>query len=156
MAVNFKPAGCQQVIPYLLINDPEKTIAFVKKVFGATEAHVSRDPEGRVAHASMKIGDSMLMMGGAGGPFPAMPAMVYIYVPDVDAAYARALQAGATSIREPENQFYGDRSGGVSDAQGTQWWMGTQIEEVSEAELERRAQEAFKARTHGYDRATNA
>lgn len=143
MAVNFKPAGCQQVIPYLVLKDPEKTIVFVKKVFGATEAHISRTPQGQIMHASMKIGDSMLMMGGAGEHWPAMPATIYIYVPDVDAAYKRAVDAGAKSMREPQTQFYGDRSGGVVDDQGVQWWIGTQVEVVSEQELQRRAQEMY-------------
>ncbi|MBV8208272.1 MAG: VOC family protein, partial [Acidobacteria bacterium] len=96
----------------------------------------------------MQIGDSMLMMGCAGGAYPAMPAMVYVYVPDVDAAHARALAAGASEVRAPENQFYGDRSGGVTDQQGTQWWMGTHFEDVSNEEVERRAREAFQNRAH--------
>jgi uncharacterized glyoxalase superfamily protein PhnB len=103
-------------------------------------------PDGKVMHASLKIGDSMLMLGGAGDQWPAMPATVYVYVPDVDAAYKRALQAGAKSLREPQDQFYGDRTGGVADDQGNQWWIGTQIEVVSEEELQRRAQAAFTQR----------
>ena len=147
-AVSFKPAGCQQVIPYLIISDPQKTIDFVKQVFGGRETHISRDPQGRVMHASMQIGDSVLMMGCAMPPqFPAVPAMVYLYIPDVDLAYKRALAAGATSLREPADQFYGDRSGGVTDSNGTQWWLGTHIEDVSNEEIERRAQAAFKARS---------
>ncbi|HZU22912.1 MAG TPA: VOC family protein [Terriglobales bacterium] len=143
MSVNFKPAGCQQVIPYLILNHPEKTIDFVKKVFGATESHVSKTPQGQIMHASMKIGDSVLMMGQGGERWPAMPAMIYIYVPDVDAAFQRAVAAGAKPVRQPETQFYGDRSGGVIDDQGVQWWIGTQVEVVSEQELQRRAQEMF-------------
>ena len=149
MAVDFKPAGCQQVVPYLVLKHPEKTIDFLKKVFAATEAHISRTPQGQIMHASMKIGDSTLMIGGAGERWPAMQAMIYIYVPDVDAAYKRAIAAGATSTREPETQFYGDRSGGVVDDQGVQWWIGTQVEVVSEQELQRRAQAAFSAKSHG-------
>jgi len=147
MAVNFKPAGCQQVIPYLVLKNPEKVIAFVKRVFGATESHISRTPEGQIMHASMKIGDSMLMMGSSGEHWPAMPATIYIYVPDVDAAYQRALEAGTKPLREPQDQFYGDRSGGVVDDQGNQWWIGTQIEVVSEAELQRRSREAYEKMT---------
>ena len=143
MAVHFQPAGCQQVIPYLVLNHPERAITFLKHVFDATESHISRTPEGKIVHASMKIGDSVLMMGGAGEHWPAMPATIYIYVPDVDAAYKRALEAGAKSLREPQDQFYGDRSGGVIDDQGNQWWMGTQIEVVSEEELQRRSREAY-------------
>jgi PhnB protein len=149
-AVSFKPAGCQQVIPYLIVAEPQKSIDFAKQVFDAKETHVSRDPQGRVMHASLQIGDSVLMLGAAMPPqFPAIPAMVYLYIPDVDAAYKRALAAGATSLREPADQFYGDRSGGVIDSNGTQWWLGTHIEDVSSEEIERRAQAAFKARSSG-------
>lgn len=148
MAGDFKPAGSQQVIPYLLITEPAKTIAFLKHVFGATEAHVSRTPDGKVIHASMKVGDSLLMMGQAAGQNPPMPAMVYVYVPDVDACYQRALELGAKSVRAVEDQFYGDRSGGVADDQGTQWWMGTHIEDLSEEELQRRTQAAFAKATN--------
>ena len=145
-AKSFKPEGCQQVIPYLIIKDPGKTVDFLKQVFNAKEAHISRDPQGRIMHASMQIGDSMLMMGAAMEQYPAQPAMIYLYVPDVDGAYQRALSAGATSVQPVRDQFYGDRSGGVQDANGTQWWIGTHIEDVSNEEIERRAQAAFKAR----------
>ena len=146
-AKSFKPEGCQQVVPYLIIKDPGKTVDFVKQVFGAKEAHISRDPQGRIMHASMQIGDSMLMMGAAMEQYPPQPAIIYLYVPDVDAAYQRAVKAGATSLREVTDQFYGDRSGGVQDANGTQWWIGTHIEEVSNEEIERRAQAAYQARS---------
>ena len=89
-AKSFKPEGCQQVIPYLIIQDPAKTVEFLKQVFGATEAHISRDPQGRIMHASMAIGDSMLMMGASMEQYPPQPAMIYLYVPDVDAVPARA------------------------------------------------------------------
>ena len=145
-AVSFKPAGCQQVIPYLVVAEPEQTVDFVKTVFGAKETHISRDQQGRIMHASVEIGDSVLMIGGAMAEYPAMPATVYIYIPDVDAAYRRALSAGAKSLREPADQFYGDRSGGVVDINGTQWWLGTHIEDVSNEEIERRAQAAYSAR----------
>ena len=74
-----------------------------------------------------------------------MPAMLYVYVEDVDATYQRALQAGATSVSEPKDQFYGDRSAGVQDSCGNQWWIGTHIEDVSEEELLRRHKEAMAA-----------
>ena len=144
--VSFKPAGCQQVIPYLVIAEPEKTISLLKKAFGATESHISRDPQGRIMHASLSIGDSMIMIGGAGERFPAQAAMVYLYVPDIDSAYQRALAAGATSIMPPADQFYGDRSAGVKDANNIQFWIATHVEDVANDELERRAQAAFKGR----------
>ncbi len=148
MAVSYKPADNQNVIPYLVVSDPKKELEFVKEVFGAQEMHLSRDPEGRIAHAQVKIGDSVVMMGQASEQWQALPAAIYIYVPDVDAAYKRALATGAASVMKPADQFYGDRSGGVKDSNGVQWWMATHIEDVSNEELERRATEAFKKRAH--------
>ena len=148
MAVSYKPAETQNVIPYLVVPDPEKELAFVKEVFGGKEMHVSRDPAGGIAHAQVKIGDSVVMMGQSSEQWQALPAMIYVYLPDVDAAYQRALAAGATSVMPPADQFYGDRSGGVKDSNGVQWWMATHVEDVSGEELERRAAEAFKKRAH--------
>jgi PhnB protein len=149
MAVNYKPAGTQSVIPYLVVADAEKELDFVKRVFDAQEAHISRDPGGRIAHADLKIGDSTLMMAQASDQWKALPTAIYIYVPDVDKTYREALAAGATSVMEPADQFYGDRNGGVKDANGIQWWLGTHIEDLSEEELRRRTTEAFKKRAHG-------
>ncbi|MBZ5496966.1 MAG: VOC family protein [Acidobacteriia bacterium] len=95
-----------------------------------------------VQHAEAKIGDSIIMMGEAQGEWKPKPATLYVYVDDVDAVYRRALQAGATSLREPANQFYGDRSGGVQDESGNQWWIATHIEHVTPEEMARRAQAA--------------
>ena len=152
MAVNYKPADNQNVIPYLVIPDPAKELEFVKQVFGAKEIHVSRD-QGRIMHATVKIGDSVVMMGQASQQFAALPAAIYIYVPDVDATYKRALATGAASVMEPADQFYGDRNGGVKDSNGVQWWMATHIEDVSNEELDRRATEAFKKRAHAQKQA---
>jgi len=148
MAVSYKPGDTQNVIPYLVIPDPQKELDFVKEAFGAKEMHISRDPQGRIMHAQAKIGDSVVMMGQAGEQWPSLPAAIYVYLPDVDAAYKRALAAGATSIMQPGDQFYGDRNGGVKSSNGVQWWMATHIEDVSEQEIERRAAEAFKKRAH--------
>ncbi len=149
MAVNYKPADTQSVIPYLVVADAEKELDFLKRVFDAQEAHISRDPSGRIAHADLKIGDSSLMMAQAFGQWKAVPAAIYIYVPDVDKTYQRAIAAGATSVMEPADQFYGDRNAGVKDSNDVQWWMGTHIEDVSAEELRRRSDEAFKQRAHG-------
>ena len=78
------------------------------------------------------------MLSDANSEFPALPAMINVYTEDVDAAYKRALKAGATSLREPSNQFYGDRSAGVKDVHGNQWWIATHVEDVPQEELERR------------------
>src|SRR6478735_3043641 len=100
-------------------------------------------PDGTIMHATLKIGDSMVMISDASEHAKAMPVMLYLYVPNVDTAYQQALKAGATSIMEPADQFYGDRSGGVRDVAGNSWFFGTHIEDVPPAELKKRAAEYF-------------
>ena len=97
-------------------------------------------------HAEVKLGDSFIMMGEPMGEFKAMPASLYLYVPDTDATYARVIKAGGTSIMEPADQFYGDRNAGVKDTSGNHWWIGTHIEDVSPDELSKRAEAAMKQR----------
>ncbi len=146
MAISYKPADHQNAIPYLLVPDAEKELEFMKNVLAAIEMHVTRDPQGRIGHASVRIGDSVVMMGQSSEQWPATPAAIYLYVPDVDATYKQALAAGASTVMEPADYFYGDRNAGVKDSNGVQWWMATHIEDVSEEELKRRATEVFKKR----------
>jgi PhnB protein len=96
-------------------------------------------PDGKIGHTEMKIGDSVVMLSEAMPNFPPLKSMLYIYVEDVDATFARALAAGATEIHPPEDQFYGDRSGGVTEPSGNLIWIGTHIEDVSDDEIRRRA-----------------
>jgi PhnB protein len=124
------PDGFHTITPYLIVEGAEKQIGFMT--------------DGSIMHATLKIGDSMLMLSDASQHAKASSVMLYLYVPNVDAAYQRALKAGATSVMEPADQFYGDRSAGVKDAAGNQWFLGTHIEDVSPAELEKRAAEFFK------------
>jgi uncharacterized glyoxalase superfamily protein PhnB len=138
------PEGYHSVQAYLMVPDAETLIAFAKQVFGAVEVHRTTDSDGNVRHAEIRIGDSIVMLGQAAGEYRAQAASLYVYVPDVDAVYAKALAAGATSLIVPADQFYGDRSGGVLDAQGITWWMGTHIEDVAPDELRRRAEAARK------------
>jgi PhnB protein len=104
----------------------------------AHAASVAR-PDGSIGHAEVRIGDSMVMLGQARDEWKARPGTLYLYVPDVDATYRRALAAGGASLREPTTQVYGDRSGGVEDPVGNQWWMATHVEDVSPEEIDRRA-----------------
>jgi PhnB protein len=97
-------------------------------------------------HAEVRIGDSVVMMGEPADESSLMPGMIHLYVDDVDTTYQRALQAGATSLREPEDQFYGDRSAGVRDAFGNVWWIATHKEDVSPEEMKRRAQASMRQR----------
>lgn len=127
--VKAVPEGHPTVCPYIVVPGVDKLIEFAKQVFGATEVHASKRPDGTVMHAEIRIGDSIVMMGD-GGTQKTFPAMLHLYMEDVDGVYARAIQAGAKSIREPADQSYGDRTGGVEDAFGNQWWIATHIKDV--------------------------
>src|SRR5262249_41107187 len=97
-------------------------------------------PDGTVMHAELRVGDSVIMLGEAQGEWKPMAAALYIYVKDVDATFARAVRAGATSVKPVADQFYGDRNGSVKDAWGNLWSIGTHIEDVSANEIKRRMQ----------------
>jgi len=132
------PEGYHSLTPVVVVEGATKLIEFLKQVFNAEEDEVYKGPDGGVIHAELRIGDSVLMISDSNPQFPALPAMVNVYTEDVDAAYKRALKAGATSLREPANQFYGDRTAGVKDGHGNQWWIATHVEDVSQEELEKR------------------
>lgn len=141
-AVKPVPDGYHTVTPYITVADAGAVLDFVTRAFGAVEVFRMAGPDGAVRHAEARIGDSMVMIGQARGEWHPRPATLYLYVDDVDATYAQALAAGGRSLRAPENQFYGDRSGGVEDAQGNQWWLATHVEDVPPDELARRAASA--------------
>lgn len=142
MQRNVKPIpdGYHSVTPYITVPGLAKTIEFLKQAFGAEMMEVMERPGGAIAHAEAKIGDSMIMMGEPDpkGPYAPRPCNLYVYVPNVDEVYARAIQAGGKSLREPRDEFYGDRGAGVEDPSGNYWWIGTHIEDVSREELGRR------------------
>lgn len=132
------PEGYHSLTPILTVEGASSLITFLKDVFDANEEEVYKGPDGRVVHAELTIGDSIIMLSDANPQFPAFGNMINVYTEDVDATYKRALAAGAISLREPSNQFYGDRTAGVKDKHGNQWWIATHIEDVSKEELERR------------------
>lgn len=143
MAVKPKPEGYHSVTPYLVVDGADTLIEFVKQAFGAEETVRMGTPDGKVGHAEVRIGDSIVMLADAsaseqGRP---MPGMIHLYVEDTDKVYRRAIEAGGTSLREPADQFYGDRSGGVRDPVGNQWWIATHVEDVPPDEMAKRAQE---------------
>src|SRR2546423_1396839 len=144
MPANFKPDAYHTVTPYLTVQGVAELLDFVKAAFGAEEIERMPGPEGRVVHAEVRIGDSVVMMGEAPDASKVMPAMLYLYVPDTDATYRAALAAGAESVMEPADQFYGDRNAAVQDASGNQWWIATHVEDVSPEEMARRARERAK------------
>jgi uncharacterized glyoxalase superfamily protein PhnB len=116
-----------------------KLLAFLKRAFDAQVIGTMNRPDGTVQHAQVRIGDSIVMMGEPQGEVQAKPGNLYLYVEDVDAVYQRAIQAGAAALREPADQFYGDRSGGIRDPSGNDWYIATRIEDLSLEEIRRRA-----------------
>jgi uncharacterized glyoxalase superfamily protein PhnB len=132
------PNGFHSITPYLLVPDVAKEMEFLKKALGATERVKMPGPNGRVMHAEMQIGDSIVMMGEPQNKADLGKAMLYAYVPDVDVTYKQCLSAGGTSVREPKDQFYGDRSAGVRDPFGNDWGIATHVEDVSPDEMKKR------------------
>ncbi len=115
------------VTPYLVVADADAEIAFLRAAFGATEKSVDRRPDGAVMHAEIAIGDSLVMLGQANDAWKPLSAAIYLWVADVDSAYAQALAAGATSQMPPEDKDYGHRNAGVVDANGISWWIGSPV-----------------------------
>ncbi len=138
MSVQYKPDGWHTVTPYIYNTNTSETIDFAIAAFGATlkEKHLMSD--GSVMHAEITIGDSIIMMGDARDGKPPMPTMLYLYVEDCDSVYTSAMAAGGKSLREPTTEFYGDRSSGVTDPWGNQWWIATHVEDVSDEEMQKR------------------
>ena len=146
MSVSPVPEGYHTATPYLVVKGADKTIDFLKKAFGAQPTfEPMMRPDGKVMHADLKIGNSHVMIGEASDQHPPMPAMIHLYVPNVDAVYQRAVSAGGTSVTEPKDQFYGDRGGSVKDPSGNHWYIATHIEDVSMTELKKRAQAMYKS-----------
>ena len=127
---HYIPKGLHTVTPYLHPLRAEPVISFLKRAFGAEELEKYASPDGVIRHAKIRIGDSIVEMGEAGGVYQPMPAMFFLYVPNVDATYQRALNAGASSLSEPADQPYGSRTAGVKDTFGNQWHIATQLRET--------------------------
>jgi PhnB protein len=141
------PDGYHSITPSLIVEGAQKLIDFLKQAFNAKETFCMRGQGETVAHAEYLIGDSIVMLSDATPQWPARSSAFYLYVEDVDAVYRRAIEAGATSVREPANQFYGDRSAGVIDPVGNHWGIATRVEEVAPEEMARRAEEFAKQTT---------
>jgi PhnB protein len=150
MAAKPIPEGYHSVTPYLYMKGAARAIEFYKKAFRATERMRITQPDGRVGHAELQIGDSVIMMADE---FPEMgvrspeslggsPVSIHLYVEDADATFQQAVAAGATVRRPIADQFYGDRLGGLTDPFGHTWWISTHIEDLSPEEIEKRAASA--------------
>jgi uncharacterized glyoxalase superfamily protein PhnB len=120
------------VQPFLHLHNAEEMIPFLEAAFGAKNLGTAKSPEGAILHATIQIGNATLEIAEANDEFRPMPGHLHVYVPDADAAYARALQAGGTSTEKPQDAAYGDRSAGVKDAWGYQWFIATYLGNESE------------------------
>ncbi len=128
MTSSHKPQGYTTVAPYLIVDGAGATIDFLARVFDAVEIRRFPNAAGKINHAEVRIDDSVVMLADGGEGWPAMTSHVHVYVPDVDATYRRALQAGAKSVQEPVKKDDPDKRGGVKDAGGTTWWIATKVE----------------------------
>jgi PhnB protein len=130
------PEGYPRVTPYLIVDGANAAIEFYREVFGATERGRLAGPDGKIGHAELLLGDSLIMLADE------HPELGSVYVEDVDAVFDRALKAGAKALRPVEDQFYGDRSGQYEDPFGHRWSVATHVQDVPPEEMERRAAEA--------------
>lgn len=115
------------ITPYLVVPDADAELKFLEKAFGSTLTSCQRSPDQTVMHAEVRVGDSLIMVGQAGEQWKALPAALYLWVPNVDEMYARALAAGATMQSAPEDKPYGQRIAGVIDGCGITWWIGSPV-----------------------------
>jgi PhnB protein len=153
MAIKAIPEGYRTATPYLIVRGAAEAIEFYKRAFGATEMLRMADPQGRVGHAEIRIGDSVIMLAdehpamGYRGPrsLGGSSVSILLYLDDVDAVFDRAVKAGAKALRPVANQFYGDRSGTLEDPFGHVWTIATHVEDVAPEELKRRADAAMKS-----------
>jgi PhnB protein len=153
MAIKAIPEGYRTATPYLIVRGAAEAIEFYKRAFGATEMLRMADPQGRVGHAEIRIGDSVIMLAdehpamGYRGPrsLGGSSVSILLYLDDVDAVFDRAVKAGAKALRPVADQFYGDRSGTLEDPFGHVWTIATHVEDVAPEELKRRADAAMKS-----------
>jgi len=147
------PDGYRTATPYLIVKGAADAIEFYKRAFGATELLRMADPQGRVGHAEIKIGDSVIMLAdehptmGYRGPrsLGGSSVSILLYLEDVDGVFERAVKAGAKAQRPVMDQFYGDRSGTLEDPFGHVWTIATHVEDVEPEEMKRRAEAAMKS-----------
>lgn len=125
---NFKPEGYPSLSPYMIVKDAETSLSFVEKLFGGDRLRLHLNDDGRVRHGEIRVGDAVLMVTDEIEGWPALPAHLHIYVPDVDATYQRALDLGAQGIQEPVRKDDADRRGGFVAPGGITWWVATQMD----------------------------
>jgi len=123
----FKPPGYSTVSPYLIVTDAAATIQFLERVMDGKPLRSFPDDQGRLMHAEVLIGDTVVMLADSTPEWPPVPAYAHVYVEDVDATYERALGEGAVSVQAPEKKGDEDKRGGVKDSGGTTWWIATRV-----------------------------
>lgn len=128
MNKDYKPKGYSTVSPYLIVDGSVRTIEFLMKSFDAVSLHQIPYPNGKLMHAEVRIDDTVIMLTDGAEGWPPIPSHVHIYVSNVDEAYKRALNAGATSVQEPLKKGDENKRGAVKDAGGTTWWIATKVE----------------------------
>lgn len=138
------PEGMHTVTPFLVVNQAALLMDFIKKAFNGKVTGQMDGEDGKIMHANMTIGDTVIMIADANEKFGAVQSMLYLYVEDIDSVYQQALKAKGQSLREPIDEFYGDRSAGIKDPWGNQWWIATHVEDVSPEETRRRAEQFQK------------
>ena len=138
MAVKPIPEGYSSFTPYYVVEGGSDFIEFLKKAFEGQEMYRFPAPGGKLGHAEVRIGTSVVMLADTSPEYSPSRMNAYLYVPDVDATYKKAVAAGCQSKREPANQFYGDRVATVADRWGNTWSIGTHVEDVPPEEMERR------------------
>jgi PhnB protein len=142
-AKSYMPDGYHSVTPYLYIDGAAEAIEFYKRAFGATELYRLPGAEGKIGHAEIKIGDSYIMLADESEPMQAFSPKHYggvstsfmVYLPDVDSVFQQAIDAGGSVWRPLADQFYGDRTGGITDPFGHQWYLATHLRDVSPEEM---------------------
>ena len=145
MSVQYKPDGYHTITPYLVVEGAGEAITFLSEVFDATQVLRMDGPDGRIGHAELRIGDSTLMIADVPRSGKAKTGLLHLYVEDSEALYRRALDLGATSLREPTVEFYGDRVASFADRWGNEWFLATHVEDITEVEMGRRAAELAAA-----------
>ena len=150
MSVKPIPEGFHSITPYLGVAKAAEAIEFYKKAFDATEIMRLEMPDGRIGHAELRIGNSAFMLASPcdemhlQAPGDHVSVALHLYVPNVDAQFQQAIDAGGTAVSKPEDRFYGDRSGTVKDPFGHVWFLATHKEDLSEAQIRQRAIEMFQ------------
>jgi PhnB protein len=128
MNSGWKPQGYNAVSVYIVADGAQAVIDFLKKTFDATQLRRFDNPDGKIMHAEVRVADTVIMIADSGGDYPSFPVWLHVYVPDADATYRAALQAGGVSVQEPVRKEHDtDKRGGFKDPAGNTWWVATQV-----------------------------